>query len=147
MDRSHRVSHLEAKLGCARGVISGVHWAGHGFPGHPIVLGVYVCSDGGRLAHQSCCCDLYSGNECPIFPFSGTAHGAEFCVPLDIVGGGGTGCQNGPAPATHSSHIVHEAPCLHMIRREKGKTGSQSQIIGPGWGLGTGQLAVRLESF
>ena len=32
MGRSHRISHLEAKLGCARRVISGVHWAGHGFP-------------------------------------------------------------------------------------------------------------------
>ena len=89
MRRSQGVSHLEAKLGCARGVISGIHWADHGFPDHPIVLGVYVCSDGGRLAHQSCFGDLCSGNECPTLPPSGAAHGAEFCVPLDIVGGGG----------------------------------------------------------
>ena len=134
MDRSHRVSHLEAKLGCARGVISGVHWAGHGFPGHPIVLGVHVCSAGGRLAHQSCCGDLYSGNECPILLPSGEAPGAEFCVPLDLVGRGGIGCKNALVPATRSSHIVHVASCLHRARREKGKAGSQSQRLGPGSG-------------
>ena len=115
-------------------MISGVHWAGHGFPGHPIVLGVHICSAGGRLAHQSCCGDLYSGNECPILPPSGEAQGAEFCVPLDLVGRGGLGCKNASVPATRSSHIVHVASCLHRVRREKGKAGSQSQRLGPGSG-------------
>ena len=64
----------------------------------------------------------------------GEAPGAEFCVPLDLVGRGGIGCKNASVPATRSSHIVHVASCLHRARREKGKAGSQSQRLGPGSG-------------
>ena len=142
--QSQRVSHLEVKLGCARGVISAVHWAGHGFPGHPIALGVLVCSAGRRLAHQSCCGDLSSGNEGPILPPSAGAPAADFCVPLDLVGRAAIGCQNGSAPATHSSCIVQVAPWLHRIRRGKGKAGSQSQRLCPRSGREVAEL-VRNE--